>query len=217
MSAALSGAGWDAKGSVSETVRTELRRDFPALGAEAALVVYQQDTPIAQDNAGLTALLTSLGSAPNATVLTDPLVAPADAGLISPDGKTALIPMHLAGSTDEDLPKSAGDLIDYVDGLAVPANTQVAVTGTWPVWSDFNAINEQALHKAELLSGLPSLILLFVAFGMLVAAGLPLLLALVGIAVGFAPLHLLTAITPLSVWSMNFSMMIGLAVGIDYS
>ena len=214
---ALSGAGWDAKGSVSETVRTELRRDFPALGAEAALVVYQQDTPIAQDNAGLTALLTSLGSAPNATVLTDPLAAPADAGLISPDGKTALIPMHLAGSTDEDLPKSAGDLIDYVDGLAVPANTQVAVTGTWPVWSDFNHTNEQALHKAELLSGLPSLILLFLAFGSALAAGLPLILAITGIAFSFGALHVIGLATPLSVWSMNFSMMIGLAVGIDYS
>ncbi|MUH52687.1 MAG: hypothetical protein F2789_15930, partial [Actinobacteria bacterium] len=31
---ALSGAGWDAKGSTAQTVRTELRRDFPALGAE---------------------------------------------------------------------------------------------------------------------------------------------------------------------------------------
>jgi RND superfamily putative drug exporter len=107
--------------------------------------------------------------------------------------------------------------VNYVGGLHLPAGAQAKVTGEWPVWSDFNHINEQALHKAELLSGLPSLILLFVAFGMLLAAGLPLLLAIAGIAVGFAGLHLLTEVTPLSVWSMNFSMMIGLAVGIDYS
>jgi RND superfamily putative drug exporter len=84
------------------------------------------------------------------------------------------------------------------------------------VWSDFNHSNEQALHKAELFSGLPTLILLFIAFGSAIAAGLPLILAIAGIAVGFAGLHLATSITPLSVWSMNFSMMIGLAVGIDY-
>ena len=59
------------------------------------------------------------------------------------------------------------------------------------MWSDFNKMNEEALHKAELLSGLPTLILLFVAFGALIAAGIPLLLALAGIAVGFAALHLL--------------------------
>jgi RND superfamily putative drug exporter len=217
LTGALSGAGWDAKGSVSEDVRAELRRDFPALGAEAALVVYQQDTPIAQDSIGLSVLLTSLGSAPNATILTDPLAAPADAGLISPDGKTALIPMHLAGTVDEDLPESAGDLISYVDGLTVPASAKVAVTGTWPVWSDFNHTNEQALHKAEFLSGLPSLVLLFLAFGSAIAAGLPLILAIAGIAFSFGALHLISLVTPLSVWAMNFSMMIGLAVGIDYS
>jgi RND superfamily putative drug exporter len=59
--------------------------------------------------------------------------------------------------------------------------------------------------------------LLLVAFGSAVAAGLPLILAVAGIATGFASLHLLGNQMPLSVWSMNFSMMIGLAVGIDYS
>ena len=91
------------------------------------------------------------------------------------------------------------------------------MTGEWPVWADFNDTNEEALQKAELLSGLPTVILLVVVFGGIIAAGLPLTLALAGVAVGFAALHLLTAVTPLSVWSMNFSMMIGLAVGIDYS
>ena len=42
-------------------------------------------------------------------------------------------------------------------------------------------------------------------------------LAIAGIATGFATLHMLSWISPISVWSMNFSMMIGLAVGIDYS
>ncbi len=91
------------------------------------------------------------------------------------------------------------------------------MTGEWPVWSDFNKINAEALHKAELVSGLPTMILLFVAFGMLLAAGLPLVLALAGIAVGSALLHVLGWFMPMSVWSMNFSMRIGLAVGIDYS
>jgi len=217
LTGALSGAGWDAKGSVSEAVRTELRTDFAALGSEAAMIVYHQDTPIIQDTGGINTLIASLQVAPNATLLTDPLSQPAEAGLISPDGKTALIPMQLAGSTDADLPESAGDLIHYVDGISLPANTRAEVTGTWPVWSDFNHTNEEALHKAELLSGLPSLILLFLAFGSALAAGLPLILAIVGIAFSFGALHVIGTITPISVWAMNFSMMIGLAVGIDYS
>ena len=65
--------------------------------------------------------------------------------------------------------------------------------------------------------GIPTSSCCSIAFGSAVAAGIPLILALAGIAVGFAALHLLGDTTPLSVWSMNFSMMIGLAVGIDYS
>ena len=79
------------------------------------------------------------------------------------------------------------------------------------------AVSTEALHKAELLSGLPTLIMLFIAFGAMIAAGIPLILAIAGIATGFASLHLLGMVSPMSVWSMNFSMMIGLAVGIDYS
>jgi RND superfamily putative drug exporter len=217
LNGALSGAGWEAQGSTAQQVRDELRRDFPALGAENPVVVYRQEEPIESSPAGLRELVQALGRAPRATNVADPLALPASAGLISRDGRTALVPVAQEVGDDAERPEAAGELGDYVESLHLPAGAVAEVTGEWPVWSDFNHINEQALHKAELLSGLPSLILLFVAFGMLLAAGLPLLLAIAGIAVGFASLHLLTAITPLSVWSMNFSMMIGLAVGIDYS
>jgi len=134
----------------------------------------------------------------------------------SPSG-SALIAVRLVGNDDAALPESARALIDQVETLTLPAGTTAEVTGEWPVWVDFNDTNEEALRLAELVSGLPTIILLLIAFGSAVAAGLPLLLALAGIAVGFAVLNLATAVTPLSVWSMNFSMMIGLAVGIDYS
>ncbi len=217
LTGALSGAGWDAQGSEAQQVRNELRSDFAALGAEAAMVVYRQTTPIAEDPSGLQALVAELGTVEVAERVTDPLSMPPEAGLISQDGVTALVPVVLAGEVDADLPESAAELSKAVRGMEVPEGAQAEVTGEWPVWADFNKSNEEALHKAELLSGIPSLILLVVAFGSLIAAGIPLLLAVSGIAVAFAALNLLGGITPLSVWSMNFSMMIGLAVGIDYS
>jgi RND superfamily putative drug exporter len=217
LTGALSGAGWEAQGSTAQQVRDELRRDFPQLGAEAAIVAYRQDTPIAEDPAGLTALVAGLQGSAGTTTVIDPLAAPAEAGLLSPDGHAALVPVGLESTTDADLPESAGIVMDTVTGIALPDGAEADTTGEWAVWHDFNALNEQALHKAELLSGLPTVILLFVAFGSAIAAGIPLLLAVAGIAVGFALLHLGTGATPLSVWAMNFSMMIGLAVGIDYS
>jgi len=217
LNGALSGAGWDASGSISSEVRSELQTSFPDLGAEAAYVVFHQGAVITENPAALSGVFASLQSAPASTVMVDPLTQPAEAGLISPDGRTALIPMKLDGATDADLPESAGELISYVNGLDLPDGVRAEVTGQWPMWSDFNKTNEEALHRAELLSGLPSVILLFLAFGSLIAAGLPLMLAIAGIAFGFGALHIIGAAIPLSVWSMNFSMMIGLAVGIDYS
>jgi len=214
---ALSGAGWEAQGSIAQRVRDELRTDFPQVGAEAAVVVVHQNTSFRNDDTAVSAIVTALTGADGVKAVANPLTMPADSGLISTDGLTALIPVELAATEDAKLPISAGLVIDSVASLTMPAGTTAAVTGEWPVWSDFNNSNEQALHKAELLSGLPTMLLLFVAFGSAIAAGLPLLLAVSGIAVGFAGLHLATSFTPLSVWSMNFSMMIGLAVGIDYA
>jgi RND superfamily putative drug exporter len=214
---ALSGAGWEAQGSTAQKVREELRRDFPQLGAEAAIVAYRQERPLAEDASGLRRLVGALTGSPGAGTVVDPLTQPAGAGLIGPDGRVALIPVALVAHDDAGLPEAAGEVMTTVDGVDLPAGAEADATGEWAVWHDFNESNEEALHKAELLSGLPTIILLFVAFGSAVAAGLPLLLAIAGIAAGFAVLHLATGVTPLSVWSMNFSMMIGLAVGIDYS
>lgn len=217
LTGALSGAGWEAQGSTSQQVRDELRSDFAALGAEAAFVVFQQDAPLADDPAQLDALLAALADAPGASQVVDPREMPAESGLLARDGRTALVPVALEADEDADLPESAGELGDYVGDLEFAEGTTADVTGEWAVWSDFNRSNEEALHKAELLSGVPSLLLLLVAFGSALAAGIPLILAVAGIASGFATLHLIGLQMPLSVWSMNFSMMIGLAVGIDYS
>ncbi|CAN0160730.1 unnamed protein product, partial [Phaeothamnion confervicola] len=214
---ALSGAGWEAQGSIAQRVRDELRNDFPQVGAEAAIVVVNQFAPVTDDPTAVQDIVAALTSAPGVRAVTDPLAMPADAGLVSSDGRTALIPVELDATEDALLPESARLVIDAVQSITLPTGARAEVTGEWPVWSDFNTSNEEALHRAELLSGLPTLILLFVAFGTMIAAGLPLLLAVAGIAVGFAALHLATSLTPLSVWSMNFSMMIGLAVGIDYA
>jgi len=217
LTSALSGAGWEAQGSTAQKVRDEIRRDFPHLGAEAPVVVYHQQSVIATEPAPLNRLVAQLQHAPYARAVPNPLALPASAGLISRDGHTALVPVDQVVKNDAARPVAAGALGSYVGKLTLDSGAKAKVTGEWPVWSDFNKINAEALHKAELVSGLPTLILLFVAFGMLIAAGLPLILALAGIAVGFALLHVLGWVVPMSVWSMNFSMMIGLAVGIDYS
>ena len=58
---------------------------------------------------------------------------------------------------------------------------------------------------------------MLLAFGSLVAAGLPLMLTMVGLLAAAGSLYLGTLIMPISIWAMNFALMFALALGIDYA
>ena len=71
--------------------------------------------------------------------------------------------------------------------------------------------------KSELLSWPVTLIILVLAFGSLVAAGLPLMLTIVGLVAAAGSLYLGTLLGDISIWAMNFALMFALALGIDYA
>ena len=71
--------------------------------------------------------------------------------------------------------------------------------------------------KSEMLSWPVTLAILVLAFGALVAAGLPLLLTLAGLVASAGALFLGTHLVAVSIWAMNFAMMFALALGIDYA
>jgi putative drug exporter of the RND superfamily len=85
------------------------------------------------------------------------------------------------------------------------------------MWSDFNAANRAAMMKSEVISWPVTLGILLLAFGSLVAAGLPLMLTMVGLASAAGLLYLGTLVMPISIWAMNFALMFALALGIDYA
>jgi RND superfamily putative drug exporter len=62
-----------------------------------------------------------------------------------------------------------------------------------------------------------TLLILLLAFGSLVAAGLPLMLTMVGLMAAAGSLYLTTQLMPVSIWAMNFALMFALALGIDYA
>ncbi len=85
------------------------------------------------------------------------------------------------------------------------------------MWSDFNEANKSAMMKSEVLSWPVTLAILLLAFGSLVAAGLPLLLTILGLMASAGSLFLITHLFDVSIWSMNFALMFALALGIDYA
>ena len=94
---------------------------------------------------------------------------------------------------------------------------EVNLTGASGMWSDFNEANKSAMLKSELLSWPVTLAILVLAFGSLVAAGLPLMLTILSLMAAAGSLYISTRITPVSIWAMNFALMFALALGIDYA
>ena len=94
---------------------------------------------------------------------------------------------------------------------------RVDLTGAAGMWSDFNQANKSAMMKSELISWPVTLAILVLAFGSLVAAGLPLMLTIAGLVAAAGSLWIGTQIADISIWSMNFALMFALALGIDYA
>jgi RND superfamily putative drug exporter len=82
---------------------------------------------------------------------------------------------------------------------------------------DFTEMVKQDLRRAEIIVLPAVLILLILVFGSVVAAALPLLVGLLGVAAGFAATAILAHVMPVSAYANNVVSMIGLGVAIDYS
>ena len=140
---------------------------------------------------------------------------PSAGATISQDGSTAIV-LAGAGADTNEMVRVATDLKEELQGLSTDS-VEVNPTGSSLLWSDFNEANLEAMMKSELTSWPITLAILVLAFGALVAAGLPLILTLAGLVASAGSLVLINQLVPVSIWAMNFAMMFALALGIDYA
>ena len=102
-------------------------------------------------------------------------------------------------------------------GMPQAAGFKAKVTGRAPLDLDVRTVVAQdSAHGEERLLPL-TLIILVLAFGALVAAFLPLIVGVLAIAISLAIIGVIARYTPMSVFVLNMTTMIGLGVGIDYS
>jgi RND superfamily putative drug exporter len=212
---ALAGAGWEASGSESVQVRDIVQREFGGLSsAGLQVVVHDSDGPVT-DGRGEQVIAEAV-----ALLQGDERVAqvvPPQPGLsISQDGRTAVIQAGAAVANTNEMVRAADDLKEPLRELGGDGVT-VALTGSSGLWSDFNTANREAMLKSELISWPVTLAILVLAFGSLVAAGLPLMLTIIGLVAAAGTLYLGTLVGDISIWAMNFALMFALALGIDYA
>ncbi|MGK2876649.1 MAG: MMPL family transporter [Nocardioides sp.] len=209
----LSGAGWQASGSQSVQVRDLADEHFGGTGSTAIQVAVHADEPLTQGDGP--AVMAEV----NAILENEPrlgdVIAPTPGATLSADGTTAVI-LAGAGVDSNEMVKVATSIKADLEELSTDT-VQVNPTGSSLLWSDFNEANLEAMLGSELRSFPVTLAILVLAFGALVAAGLPLMLTLAGLIASAGSLVLINELVPVSIWAMNFAMMFSLALGIDYA
>jgi len=131
---------------------------------------------------------------------------------VSADGRVTYAAIELAGSSDS---ARTTNYDAIKNDFSAPGLT-VGVGGQIPTEAAINKEVNSDIGRAEGISLPVLLILLAVIFGSLVAASLPVAIGGIGIIGSFAVLRLLTLATPVSIYSINITTILGLGLAIDY-
>jgi putative drug exporter of the RND superfamily len=211
---ALSGAGWETTGSQSVQARQLIDKNFAGLSSYGLMTVVHSPNRTSNDPA-FRATVAKVEATLRGDSAVRSVVAPAAGVSISHDGHTAIVQAGAAKSSNG-MVKAADTLKGKLAALS-GHGVEVHLTGASGMWSDFNAANRAAMMTSEVISWPVTLGILLLAFGSLVAAGLPLMLTMIGLASAAGLLYLGTLVMPVSIWAMNFALMFALALGIDYA
>ncbi|MCU1371197.1 MAG: putative superfamily drug exporter [Ilumatobacteraceae bacterium] len=129
---------------------------------------------------------------------------------VSPDGTVALVVVQL-DDTIEKVPTTA--IEEIMDAAA-----ETRADGLQVESGGFAVQNaEGAEAGSEGLGMVAALIILVIAFGAVVAAGLPIVVAIVGLGVSLSVITVLSHVLMVPEWGAGLATMIGLGVGIDYA
>lgn len=162
------------------------------------------------------AIVARLDASPNVLNVTSPWTSPpaAAAELVSTDGKTGLIVAALAGG-ENNAQVYAAELAEQVGGDR--DGVTVRTGGTAMIYKQINQQTRDDLVRMEAIAVPLSFLVLVWVFGGLVAAMLPMVVGLMAVLGSMAVLRLLTGFTEVSIFALNITTALGLALAIDYT
>jgi RND superfamily putative drug exporter len=131
-------------------------------------------------------------------------------GAIAQDGTVALATVQ----TEADWRNHQAALREDIQAAAAPIRSAGA---TAEFGGEVFAVSLPSITPTEGIGVVVALIVLIVTFGSILAAGLPLLTALLGVAIAMAAIFTATPLVDISSTVPLLALMIGLAVGIDYA
>jgi len=198
--------------SQAQKARDLLHERMPAQAGDSAQIVFRTTDPITEpaNQAAIEETLSQVATLPHVTAIRSPFDHGAEAQ-ISQQGTIAYATV-LFDDAAENIPISdAQQVIEKAQATAQPG-FQVELGG--PVISRAEA---PAPGPAEAIGLFAAVIILLVAFGSVIAMGLPIITALFGIGIGFAVVSLLSRWLVVPTFGPQIAAMIGIGVGIDYA
>jgi len=217
VAAHLSAGGFQDPGSESARAAQMLSEKFQQ--SDQQLLFTVSHPAGAQSSAASTVgtdIVTLLDASPTVLGVTSPWTSPpaAAAELLSTDGTTGLIMATMSGGENK-AQDYAADLAKQVvgdrDGVTVKAGGSSMI---------MKQINEQTMHdliRMEVIAVPLSAVVLVWVFGGLAAAMLPLLVGVMAVLGAMSVLRLLTGFTEVSIFALNITTALGLALAIDYT
>ena len=201
-------ADYSAPGSDSSKAQQLLEDKFPAQSGDTVDVVVRAEGGADAAKPAVESLLAELGAVPHVASIEDPYETP---GGISPDGRTLLSHIKLDVVNPVDMPIADSEQMLEIANDATTSDFQVALGGQTVTQAEATEIGSEGIGI-----GAAALILL-VTFGTVVAAGLPIIVAVAGLAVSSMLTGLLIAFIDAPDWSTSLATMMGIGIGIDYA
>jgi uncharacterized membrane protein YdfJ with MMPL/SSD domain len=202
-------------GTGSQSVKDLLTKRFPPQQNGVNPIVFDIKTGKLTDSANKQAIKDSvkaLRKAPHVYSVTNPLSSAGEtAGLLSKDKQTAFAPVLLdidSGVLDEEIAQKIFDATEP----AQHAGIKVAAAG-----SIGTELSDQPTESSEVVGILAAMLILTLVLGGLVAMGLPIVTAIIGLAIALFCVGLMGHLVAMPDTGATLATMIGLGVGIDYA
>ncbi|TCC27753.1 MMPL family transporter [Kribbella speibonae] len=200
--------GFSIPGTESQRAADLLNDRFPQAGADAATARIVFQAPAGQkltDSPQVRQTLDRIAGAPQVARVVDPFAAKA----ISADGRTGYAQVTYKVTAQEITPEAQQAVADAV-APARAAGLTVEFGG-----DALQAQGEQPL--TEVIGIGVAAVVLLITFGSLIAAGLPLLSAIIGVGLGVTAISTISGFVDIGSGTPILALMIGLAVSIDYA
>ena len=197
-------------GSQSQKALNVVAKEFPtASGTSAQLVFQAKDGTNLQSSANAAAISNVLKQAAGAPQVAA-VLSPQQTGSVTPDGRTAIAVVEYPVASSA-LDSGTLNSLENVAHAGASGTLTVDVGG--PAFSSSSG----GSSSTELVGLVVALIVLTIALCSLLAAGMPLISALVGVGLSMLGLKGLAAVFSISSTAITLATMIGLAVGVDYA